>query len=292
MEGVMIRQGIPWRPLSFAAREVVVGQRTRIRLHPHLGEFDQAALFRRGLDYEKPVFAWLERNAVRRYQAIVEIGANVGVYSVFFDALIKDQPGGALRHVYVFEPSCRAYRRLTANLQANAAEFVSPFAVAISDKTGFSEFYEPEGHLTNGSLSREFAEHFSPSVRSSMVITLAGPLLADIFARHDRVLLKIDAEGSEPPILAAMAPILKQHAPDLLIEVLSGVEQQLQRMDELAAYSKLLLTSSGPSLRDALYADPADRDWLLTRHPQDIVGDEQVCSSVARVADPTGHAIR
>jgi hypothetical protein len=48
----------------------------------------------------------------------------------------------------------------------------------VSDETGFSSFYEPEGHLTNGSLGRGFAEHFSQTVRDSMVVTLAGSSLA------------------------------------------------------------------------------------------------------------------
>jgi hypothetical protein len=109
LEGAVMGQGIPWKPLSFPARDVVLGERTTVRMHPHLGEFDQAALFRRRLGYEQPVFAWLERHAAQRYEAVVEIGANVGIYSFFFDALIKSAPEGRLHQVYAFEPSDQAY---------------------------------------------------------------------------------------------------------------------------------------------------------------------------------------
>jgi FkbM family methyltransferase len=272
MEWFVTSQGVPWRPLSFAAREVVVGERTRVRMHPHLGEFDQAALFRRHLDYEKPVFAWLERHAAQRYEAVVEIGANVGIYTVFLDALIKGAPEGRLRHVYAFEPSGRAFARLLANLEASDARSVSPLAAAVSDRTGVAPFFEPKGHLTNGSLCKAFAEQFSPSVRAGMVVALAGSALAGIFERHTPVLVKIDAEGAEPQILRSLAPLLERHSPDLLIEVLPGVDEELERDSGLAGYARLHLTVDGASLRDAIRADAANRDWLLTRSPAGVAG--------------------
>jgi hypothetical protein len=84
VEWAVTGQNVPWKPLAFTPRKVVLGDRTEIELRPHLGEFDQAALFRSQLNYEAPVFAWLERHASDRYDAVIEIGANVGIYSVFF----------------------------------------------------------------------------------------------------------------------------------------------------------------------------------------------------------------
>jgi FkbM family methyltransferase len=266
-EWCVTAEGVPWKPLAFAPREVIVGAHTSIRLHPHLGEFDQAALFRKALDYERPVFAWLEANAAERYRAVIEIGANVGVYTVFLDALIKSSPGSRLRHVYAFEPSAQAYDRLLANLRANAAEHVTPFAVAIADATGLITFHEPEGHLTNGSFSREFAAQFSPSVRASTVMAVEASVLADILANQAPVLIKLDAEGAEPQILAALAPVLQRHAPDLLVEVLPGIDERLERLEALAPYTRLLLTPEGASAHRGLRADPSHRDWLLTRSP-------------------------
>jgi hypothetical protein len=52
---------------------------------------------------------------------------------------------------------------------------------------------------------RGLAELFSQSIRNNTVVTIDGSKLAELFARHQRVLLKIDAEGFEPRILAAMA---------------------------------------------------------------------------------------
>ena len=270
MQWVVTGQEVPWKPLVFGPRTVVIGDRTQIRLMPHLGEFDQAALFRCRLDDDASVFAWLERHATDRYDAVIDIGANVGLYSIFFDALIRRSPAGRLRRVYAFEPSQTVYCRLLANLEANDARSVEPFAVAVSNETGFAQFFQPEGHLVNGSLSRGFAELFAQPIRENMVLTVAGSELAVLLARHQRVLLKIDAEGFEPKILASMAPVLERHRPDLLIEVLQGVDAELNGLACLADYSCFHLTGDGPSKRDTITADPVSRDWLLTMSPLEI----------------------
>ncbi len=89
IEWALTGQNIPWKPLAFAPRPVVVGRHTTIRLTPHLGEFDQAALFGNRLESDRAVFSWLERHACGRYDAVLDIGANVGLYSLFFDASIR-----------------------------------------------------------------------------------------------------------------------------------------------------------------------------------------------------------
>jgi hypothetical protein len=83
------RAECPVEAARLRAQEGRLSDRTEIKLKPHLGEFDQSALFRGQPSYEAPIFAWLERHASDRYDIVVEIGANVGVYSVFFDALIR-----------------------------------------------------------------------------------------------------------------------------------------------------------------------------------------------------------
>ena len=78
-----------WPQMSFSAREVIVGSATKINLVPHLGEFDEAGLFGKQLGYEDASFKWLDANASDSYDLIIEIGANVGVFTVFFDALAR-----------------------------------------------------------------------------------------------------------------------------------------------------------------------------------------------------------
>ena len=89
-----------------------MGRDTETLIVPHLGEFDQRALFSKRLDYEEPVFRWLSDNFPEKYDLIVEIGANVGVYTIFLDALAKNRSTLQLRQIVAFEPSPGAYGRL------------------------------------------------------------------------------------------------------------------------------------------------------------------------------------
>ena len=70
---LMTATSIDWPEIAFAPRSALVGVGTEIRLIPHLGEFDQVVSFKKRLDYETPVFCWLERNAVD-YGLVIEIG--------------------------------------------------------------------------------------------------------------------------------------------------------------------------------------------------------------------------
>jgi FkbM family methyltransferase len=249
--------------MSFSAQQVLVGTDIKIRLVPHLGEFDEAALFSKRLGYEAAVFVWLQANAPHRYDLIIEIGANVGVFTVFFDALA--QRGSRLKSITAFEPSREAYARLLSNLKVNGATCVTAFNAAVGPVSGFETFYEPAGHLTNGSFNKEFSAIFSDIVISTTVLVVGAMELASLVASAPKTLIKIDVEGFEPKLLEAMSELIKGHRPDLLIEVVQpGIAEQLETLEALAGYSRQLLTSDGPKSSAKLYASAMDRDWLLT----------------------------
>lgn len=246
-----------WPRLDFAPRKVVLGDRTRVKLLPHTGEFDQQALFIRQMPYERAVFRWLEREAPKRYDRVIEIGANVGIYSIFFNALC----GLRLKDVIAFEPSLEAFRRLLANLAANKAQHVMPYLAAVAETAGFFEFHEPTGHLTNGSFLRDFACVFSDQVKATTVAAV-GPTEIEHFFKG-KVLLKIDVEGFEPQLLAALGDLIIRHKPDLLIEILPGTPEGLDGQGWLENYDLHLILDSGLQKRDKLSADVDYRDWML-----------------------------
>ena len=127
--------GPKWPPMDFAARKVTVGTHTSVLLHPHLGEFDELALFSRQFDdpCDNACFRWLETYAGPEYEAVIDIGANVGLYSIFFDRLLR-QPGSRLQKIFAFEPAREPYRRLLMNVRANACDKVIAFPIAIGEK--------------------------------------------------------------------------------------------------------------------------------------------------------------
>ena len=254
-----------WPDITFHPRRVILGSTTEVRLTPHFGEFDWEALFRRRLGYEQAVFRWLEANVCADYDAVVEIGANVGVYTVFLGLLARRNAGGRLRSVFSFEPSPRAFARLSENLACNGLPSDRAFRLAVGARAGFETLYEPAGHLTNGSLVEDFARIFSPTVRETPVCVVTPDQLEALLVGHERILFKIDVEGYEPELLRAFAGVAERLRPDFLIEVLEGAAGQLEALEHLADYERLLIGDEGLVRHERLFADRTRRDWLLRR---------------------------
>lgn len=263
-------RALSWKVKEFAARDVIVGEKTTISLHPHIGEFDADALFRRRLAYEYPVFAWLEKNAAQRYDVVIEIGANVGVYSCFLDRLRKEQAPGRLTRVVAFEPSREAFRRLQDNLRANDASIVLAFNLAIGTASEFIAFFEPDEHLTNGSLIRDFSAIFSDSIAESIVFSLEPQQLRPLFAEGHTALIKIDVEGFEPQLLTSMEQLIRDVRPDLLIEVLDISAAALAELNILSEFDKFLVEDDGLHQHDDIFAHPHARDWLLVHKSRSL----------------------
>ena len=253
--------GHPWPAFDFAPRRVVLGRATEVLLTPHLGEFDQQALFSRRLDYEPAVFAWLEEHAMQ-YDLIIEIGANVGIYSVFFDALARRRSAGERPRLVAFEPAPQAYQRLQRNLAINGAE-VEIHQKAVGDRSGQRTFYEPRDHLTNGSLVRSAAAFHAEQVTETVVTVVAAGELERWLKPARRALLKIDVEGYEPQLLAALGPLIERHRPDLIVEVLPGTPEALAGNASLAGYERFLIAGDGLKKEENFYFSREHFDWLL-----------------------------
>lgn len=251
---------VVWPDIQLRFRSVA-SEGVFFSLRPHLGEFDQEALFSRELTYEAPVFRFLG-GRMAKYDTVLEIGANVGIYTVFFSR----SPGPRPARIYAFEPSREAFRRLVENLNENKCENVEAFPIAVADATGFIPFFEPKGHLTNGSFSREFAAIFSSDVRERRVPALHANALEGLISEGN-VLLKVDAEGAEPDILRAFLPLLEKYSPDLLVEVLAITEREMNALAWPAGYQFFEICAEGPVRRQTLNAS-LNRDYFLTARPK------------------------
>src|SRR5262249_49233598 len=183
-----------WAEIGLQPRNVILGNETTVTLYPHFYEFDLEAALARHLTYEHEVFAFLETQ-MSKYHAVIEIGANVGVFTVFFARWL-----GKRGKVFAFEPSRTAYERLLQNLAANAAGNAVVFNCAVGKQTGFFPFFEPERHLTNGSFDADFARQFNSTLKNHPALVVDGSLLEQLIAPGPPVLLKIDAEGSESDV--------------------------------------------------------------------------------------------
>jgi FkbM family methyltransferase len=253
---------VRWPEVRLRPRQVTVGKRTKIQLYPHFGEFDFEALFGNRLSYEQEVFECLEAH-INDYDAIVEIGANVGVFTSFFAASAKTLDKSI--RIVAFEPSRSAYLRLLENLRLNKCETIEVFNCAVGDAVGWASFFEPENHLTNGSLNPAFAAKFNSHVAETRVLVVDGAMIEQLISFAKHALIKIDTEGAEARVLRGLEIFIKRHKPDLLIEVLPDYEEDLNNLAFLddCDYKFFQITTEGLVERKKFVAG-SNRDYLLT----------------------------
>lgn len=253
----------PWPSIAFPARMVWVTNDVSFRLVPHTCEFDMRALFGRDLHYEPDVFAALDR-VMQSYDAIVEIGANVGVYTLFF----CDTRRSAEVPVYCFEPSAEAFARLNTNLAINEHKNVYAIPAAIAARSGLISFFQPVGHLTNGSMLQSFASIFSDTVNKLLVPALDGSSIHTLVEHHKCLLLKIDVEGAEAEVLRTLQLMIEEKLPDIVIEVLQPFESALNQFPWPQGYKKYAITPDGLVVHDNFVASDSCRDYFVsTRAP-------------------------
>lgn len=252
---------VQWPELTFLPQEVFITRQTKVKLTPNIGEFNFNALFFKHLPYEAEIFKELEAR-IKDYDAIVEIGANIGVYTIFFDKFLKQI--NKQIPVFAFEPSSQAYFRLQQNLFANNARNVFTFNCAVNDQTIFTQFFEPVGHLTNGSLHRDFATIFAKEVQSNHVLAINGHLLLQLLSGYKKILLKIDVEGSEEAVIHSLTSLIEDKKPEIILEILPYTAEALNGFDHLFKQYRLYhITTDGLIPKEKFASHPHFRDYLL-----------------------------
>jgi FkbM family methyltransferase len=224
---------VKWPQKLLKARKIVLPSGRRIVLHPHNDEIDFEALLG-SLRYEPQVFDYLEQN-LAGYGCFLEIGANVGVFTNFVveKARVESLP----LQIVALEPSPEAYFRLRQNLAANhldaaqshttSSYSLQTYQAAATPHTGLVEFFEPDGHLTNGSLVRDFAAHFASQPQSRWVLGIGPEDLLKMLKPDQKLLIKIDIEGFEATLIRAWAALFSRCSLDLVIEVLPEMQQEI-----------------------------------------------------------------
>jgi len=246
-------QSVSWPELELRAAKTHLTPAIAVMLAPHVCEFDFAAHVCRRMDYEPEIASWLES---RTYDVVLDIGANIGIHTLLFARMWPSS------RIYSFEPARTAYSRLTENLTINGCANVRAFNCAVGAESGIVSFYEPAGHLTNGSLDGSFARIFNSQVAESKVLSIRSSDLERLIPQGSRVLIKIDVEGAESLVIRSMLGLLQRFQPDLIVEVLPGTDDELNRIPELRGYRLFHLQSKGPVARERFVAGEG-RDYAL-----------------------------
>lgn len=177
--------------------------------------------YRSGLLRLDPTYAchYYVRRLVEPGDCVIDIGANLGYYSVLFADWT-----GADGTVYSIEP-VPLYRSI---LRQNVDEFrqveVVPYALGDEPGTvrmGIPDTVGPHRHGMTQILSSEQTGTFEVEVRTP----------TSLFGNIERLdYVKCDIEGHEGAVLPAMQSLLREHLPIVQVEVASENRRRLYSM--------------------------------------------------------------
>lgn len=262
---VSLRPFARWLPVRGLCRLPVVGQVSaplpfgeRLRMASDGRDLVASALYWRGLaGYEPETFAVLWQ-LCGDVAVLFDVGASTGVFTLA--AALEDRN----RRVFAFEPGPGMSEGLERNIALNGLTNVTAVAAAACDRDGTVDLYVPPG----GSLS--FGASTLPSFRPGGAPQSVRALRLDTFARErgiERVdLLKLDAEGAEPAVLAGARALLERDEPWIICEVLHGLtEAALHAELDRFGYRYFAITPRGLEPRPRIVGDPTYRapNWLF-----------------------------
>lgn len=156
---------------------------------------------------------WCHR--ARRAGVIFDIGAHTGAFS-----LLAARSNPAITAIRAFEPTARAYSRLTENLIVNGLlGKARPERMAVSNQPGTLDFNVFDDLYQIGTGNSYKDEHTSFAVRSH---ELCQATTIDAYVRDNDIvpdLVKIDVEGAEVDALDGAADLVAKRRTMFLIEV-------------------------------------------------------------------------
>jgi len=142
--------------------------------------------------------------AIRRGDAVYDLGANVGLYSLLASVLV-----GSEGRVFSFEPVARNLRFLQRHLELNRVTNCSVFDVAVSSSNGEANFDTGpnpcRGHLTTESQT------------ALTVVTVTLDSLVGCGRLPPPNVIKCDIEGAEYDALRGAMGTLARHLPSIFL---------------------------------------------------------------------------
>ncbi|MCK5537929.1 MAG: FkbM family methyltransferase [Bacteroidales bacterium] len=158
-------------------------------------------------------------NYINEYSNIVDIGANIGIHSIYFSSLAKKGK------VLCIEPQLTIYPTLLKNIMS--FENIIPLNVAIDSKISITEFFIADDNAYS-SLKDTKRKNI---ILKKHVVTLPFDSLSGLFQKID--FIKIDVEGFEHNVLLSMENILKKDKPVLFIEIYGGTNSNVNPEDTI-----------------------------------------------------------
>lgn len=165
--------------------------------------------------HELPLLLLMNR-LLRRGDTFIDVGANLGLVSLHAARIV-----GASGRVIALEPNPKVCERLQSHVNASRAAVVID-ARALGDEPGELTLTVIGANTGSGTLGA-IPEHLRPSIRGTyrVPVVVGDELSAHWFGAPvtARMLLKIDAEGSETRVLRGLRNTLELHRPIIVTEI-------------------------------------------------------------------------
>jgi len=141
----------------------------------------------------------LLKSKIKTGEHFVDVGANIGVYSIISSNLVGDSG-----KVFAFEPDPVSFSNIKENIVENSLQNVQVVNKAVSDKNGKASFFNSVDHS-----SRAGNYILNDETSKTQVETIK---LDDYFEDYLKIkLIKIDVEGLEYSVLKGMKNILAEN---------------------------------------------------------------------------------
>src|SRR3990167_2074877 len=163
--------------------------------------------------YEPNQFYFLSK-FLKKGMTFVDVGANVGLYSLFASRLV-----GKTGQVVAIEPSRREFNRLKQNLKMNKTKNIKALKLALTDSNAIKKLnvavFPYDGHNSFGTFGYETTkiDHTEEVVTKTLDKLIQETKMKQIDA------IKIDVEGAELTALKSGLRTLKLLKPLLLMEL-------------------------------------------------------------------------
>jgi len=164
-----------------------------------------------GSDTNRRVFV----NLVGRGNVVIEVGANVGSYTLLLSRIV-----GTKGRVHAFEPIVKNYEKLLETVRREGRSNVLCVKKAVGQTPGNVDMKSPVRDLQQSSL----VSHCHGSWADGNVLSESVQLTTiDEYARENELgrldLLKVDTEGAELLVLKGARTTIEKYSPILHIEV-------------------------------------------------------------------------
>jgi FkbM family methyltransferase len=195
-------------------------------------------LFWRGIYFHEPITAIILQHLCQPGTTFIDIGANVGFFSLLISKTCQNV------RVFAFEPNPKNFNILQENVRANQFQSFCCQDCAISSRNGMAKLY-----LNDSDMSASLVSTFQREVNSRAdwvevrTVTLDSVFLANQI--QDPVVVKIDVEGHEEALLQGAHECLRQHTPDLILEVLTSFSPRNTAFLKELGYRFFPITNQG-----------------------------------------------